>query len=174
MRDEDVFVLGDDIDEEFDSDDEDTGNMRARLDSAPTDTTMSITPSTSSSGSSCTRVDGSYNSSGTSEGKPRDPHIPKYYIKPDDTLVGIALRFGIDGRVLCRLNGLPPSTLRTTPHLLHTRTFLTFPLSARAMEPQSPSAIAAEEERKVKHAREHAETRLQALTKEVDRHVAQA
>ncbi|CAK5269229.1 unnamed protein product, partial [Mycena citricolor] len=48
----------------------------------------------------------------------------KYYIKKGDTLQGIALRLSVDGRELCRLNKLPPSTLTTTPHILHTRIFL--------------------------------------------------
>ncbi|KIK10115.1 hypothetical protein K443DRAFT_81248 [Laccaria amethystina LaAM-08-1] len=51
----------------------------------------------------------------------------KYYVARNDTLRGIALRLGVEGRELCRLNNLPPSTLSTTPHLLHTRTFIMLP-----------------------------------------------
>lgn len=76
----------------------------------------------------------------------------------------------IQGRLLCRLNGLPPSTLRTTPHLLHTRTVLTLPPSARA-----PSAVHEEDAaQRARHVRERAEKRLQTLTKELDWRVAKA
>ncbi|KAI9511848.1 hypothetical protein F5148DRAFT_1168202 [Russula earlei] len=63
----------------------------------------------------------------TPEGNQGSPG--RYYIQPDDTLLGISLRLGVEGRTLCKLNDLPPSTLRTTPHLLHTRTFLVLPQS---------------------------------------------
>jgi len=70
---------------------------------------------------------------------------PKYWIQKRDTLQGIALRLGINvchdfsplysseinhplqAWALCQLNSLPPSTLSTTPHLLHTRSFLLLP-----------------------------------------------
>ena len=70
---------------------------------------------------------------------------PKYWIQKRDTLRGIALRFGVNvcynfsplyqsqtnhslqAWELCQLNSLPPSTLSTTPHLLHTRSFLLLP-----------------------------------------------
>ncbi|KAH9926828.1 hypothetical protein B0H21DRAFT_826547 [Amylocystis lapponica] len=109
--------------------------------------------------------------SGQETPEPSGSAASKYYLKPDDTLVGIALKFAIDGRLLCRLNGLPPSTLRTTPHLLHTRTFLTLPPSARgatpAREEEDPRAVE-------RRARERAEKRFQTLTKEVDWRVARA
>jgi len=54
----------------------------------------------------------------------------KYYIKSSDTLLGISLRFGVEGRALCKLDGLPPSTLTTTPRLVHTRSYLLLPPSS--------------------------------------------
>ncbi|CCL98172.1 uncharacterized protein FIBRA_00166 [Fibroporia radiculosa] len=100
----------------------------------------------------------------------------KYYIKPSDTLLGIALKFSVDGRLLCQLNHLPPSTLRTTPHILHTRTFLMLPPSARGADLASSSTPSAQEdaEHRVRRTRERAEVRLQTLTKEVDWKVAKA
>lgn len=101
------------------------------------------------------------------------PGPSKYYIKPSDTLVGIALRFSIDVALLCRLNNLPLSTLRTTPHLLHTRTFLILPPTARGAELASTST-SEDAEHSARRARERAQQRLQNLTKERDWRVAQA
>ena len=77
-------------------------------------------------------------------------------------------------RVLCRLNYLPVSTLRTTPHLLHTRAFLILPPSARTLPPLTPEEQALDEERRARLAIERAETRFQSMTKETDRDVAKA
>jgi hypothetical protein len=81
----------------------------------------------------------------------------------------------MQGHELCRLNNLPPSTLRTTPHLLHTRRYLILPSSARQL-PVSSSNENVEEvrERDARIQRERAEKRLQMFTKEVDWHVAKA
>ncbi|EIN03756.1 hypothetical protein PUNSTDRAFT_56015 [Punctularia strigosozonata HHB-11173 SS5] len=102
----------------------------------------------------------------------------RYYLSPGDTLLGVALRFGVDGRELCRLNKLPPSTLSTTPHLLHTRRFITLPSSARTPPPLSEeerrAREAAAEEHRSRRLREQAEKRFQTLTKEVDWRVARA
>ncbi|TFK87978.1 hypothetical protein K466DRAFT_489916 [Polyporus arcularius HHB13444] len=97
----------------------------------------------------------------------------KYFIRPHDTLLGISLKFGIDGRVLCRLNNLPASTLRTTPHLLHTRSFLVLPASV-VSPPLTPAQQSLDEERRARLAVERAETRFQSMTKEADRDVAKA
>ncbi|KAG8872820.1 hypothetical protein FRB98_009345 [Tulasnella sp. 332] len=95
----------------------------------------------------------------------------EYWIKPRDSLMGISLKYGVDGRALCKLNNLPPSTLSTTPHLLHTRTTLTLPPNAR--RPASPPPPDAQE-RLEKRAKERAAKRLQFVTKEVDFRVAKA
>ncbi|KAF7374988.1 LysM domain-containing protein [Mycena sanguinolenta] len=104
----------------------------------------------------------------TSQGPPSE-----YYIKRSDTLQGIAMRFKVDGRTLCLLNNLPPSTLTTTPHLLHTRTSLLLPTyalgrlhTADAAPPTAAEARAREVSRAGK--------RLQMLTKETDWRVARA
>ncbi|KAJ7284890.1 hypothetical protein C8J57DRAFT_1432158 [Mycena rebaudengoi] len=157
VRDEDTFVLGDSDEEEFDNDDNkgeskspESGfnNLASTIDIA--ETTKPAPDSTSAP--------------------------PKYYIKRGDTLQGISLRFGLDGRELCRLNNLPPSTLSTTPHILHTRTFITLPLSAQSKLSASDAQpnSAEEKAREVRRARERAEKRLQTLTKEVDWRVAKA
>ncbi|KAF7316909.1 LysM domain-containing protein [Mycena chlorophos] len=96
----------------------------------------------------------------------------KYFVKKGDTLRGIALRFKVDGRTLCQLNKLPPSTLTTTPHLLHTRSFLLLPPSAQSKLQSSDTQPDPEQE--VRRTRERAEKRLQTLTKEVDWRVARA
>lgn len=80
----------------------------------------------------------------------------------------------LQGRDLCRLNNLPPSTLTTTPHLLHTRAFLTLPPSARTHVNYVNSNPEVDQERDTRIAKERAEKRLQILTKEVDWRVAKA
>lgn len=99
----------------------------------------------------------------------------KYYITRNDTLQGIALRYGLNGHELCRLNNLPPSSLRTTPHLLHTRRYLTLPPSARQLSGSASNENSEEvKERQVRIQLEKAEKRLQTLTKEVDWQIAKA
>ncbi|EEB89949.1 hypothetical protein MPER_11904, partial [Moniliophthora perniciosa FA553] len=110
----------------------------------------------------------------------------QYHIIRGDTLQGIVLKFGLNREQLCRLNNLPPSTLTTTPHLLHTRTVLLLPDSARItdsnkenisfLDPDNPNPerTQEDEERLVRRAREKAGKRLQTLTKEVDWDVAKA
>lgn len=71
---------------------------------------------------------------------------------------------------LCRLNKLPPSTLNTTPHLLHTRTSLVLPGATRTTAAKSPNEVKETERRQ----RECAAKRLQLLTKELDWHTAKA
>ncbi|KIY64786.1 hypothetical protein CYLTODRAFT_401441 [Cylindrobasidium torrendii FP15055 ss-10] len=95
----------------------------------------------------------------------------RYFIKRSDTLQGIALRFSVDGRDLCRINNLPPSTLTLTPHILHTRDSIELPPGARASEKDlnKPSA----EEQHQREAR-RVEKRLQVVAKEADWRVARA
>ncbi|KAJ6513368.1 hypothetical protein C8R45DRAFT_1154578 [Mycena sanguinolenta] len=97
----------------------------------------------------------------------------EYYIKRSDTLQGIAMRFKVDGRTLCLLNNLPPSTLTTTPHLLHTRTSLLLPTYALSrLSPADATAPTPAEARAREVSR--AGKRLQMLTKETDWRVAHA
>ena len=76
-------------------------------------------------------------------------------------------------REICKLNNLPASILRTTPHLLHTRTFLFLPPSAKP-HPSLTLSAADAQTREDKLVRERAEKKLQTLTKEVDWRVAKA
>ncbi|KZT07653.1 uncharacterized protein LAESUDRAFT_651034 [Laetiporus sulphureus 93-53] len=179
IRDEDVFVLDDDDPDELDD------SCSAESGSpAPSMPPPAYTDSGSDSAAS--PLDGSSHdgvkenveagSQAVAALTPSSPH--RYYLKPNDTLVGIALHFRVDGRILCRLNGLPPSTLRTTPHLLHTRTYLNLPPSASGIDihdPLSDSAGSVEVAvREARRARERAEKRFQVLTKEADWRVARA
>ncbi|KAH9068429.1 hypothetical protein EDB83DRAFT_2506075 [Lactarius deliciosus] len=93
----------------------------------------------------------------------------RYYIQPDDTLLGISLRLGINGRALCKLNNLPPSTLNTTPYLLHTRTFLVLPESHLQHATSAPSV-----EEDARQTRVRAQIALQRVTRETDWGIAQA
>ncbi|KAJ7034947.1 hypothetical protein C8F04DRAFT_545692 [Mycena alexandri] len=162
VRDEDTFVLGDEDDEDGEGDEGEDG---------------SVPPSEVVQASSATAVQNRAIESEPSltPSSPGAPETPsKYYIKRGDTLQGIALRFGVDGRLLCRLNTLPPSTFTTTPHLLHTRSSLTLPPSARAKLQPGDAPGAEDRTREVRIARERAGKRLQTLTKETDWRVAHA
>ncbi|KAG1771032.1 hypothetical protein EDD22DRAFT_769581 [Suillus occidentalis] len=169
MRDEDVFILGDD------EDDEDDAHELASVSLTP-EPAPPVYPLASSSSSLTSELILTAQTSDTSEGHAEvivtgEQYIPsRYYINSRDTLQGIALRYGANGRELCRLNNLPPSTLSTTPHLLHTRTFIVLPPSAKSLSvtrEANPDAGA-------RRVREKAEKRLQMLTKEVDWRVAKA
>lgn len=84
------------------------------------------------------------------------------------------LNFWLQGRELCRLNNLPPSTLTTTPHILHTRGFLTLPPAARSKAKVLLDDMhhTPDKDQEVRLTHECAEKRLQMLTKEVDWRVA--
>lgn len=170
VRDEDIFILGDDEDDE----DEAHGLASVPLISEPAPPAYPLASSSSSSltSESILTAQISDASAGHAEvivtGEQYTPS--RYYINSRDTLQGIALRYGANGRELCRLNNLPPSTLSTTPHLLHTRTFIVLPPSAKSLSvtrEANPDAGA-------RRVREKAEKRLQMLTKEVDWRVAKA
>jgi len=103
------------------------------------------------------------------EDEPSGSQVSRYYIKPGDTLTGISLKLGIDSRRLARLNGLPISTLSTTPHLLHTRHYLTLPPGSDTRSLSSPPP--GTEENRTK---ERAAKRLAFVTKETDYRVAKA
>lgn len=151
VRDEDVFVVGD---EELDEQVLEMNDGEA-VQIASTPPNAQLTDVTR--GDSEKPPDGDQGSPG------------RYYIRPDDTLLGISLRLGINGRVLCKLNDLPPSTLNTTPYLLHTRTFLILPESHSRHATNAPSA-----EDDTRQTRVRAQIALQRVTKETDWGIVQA
>ena len=66
--------------------------------------------------------------------------------------------------VQCQLNSLPPSTLSTTPRLLHTRSFFLLPPGT-----QTPEFLNAEaKQREESRGKERAMKRFQSVTKVVD------
>ncbi|KAG6909962.1 hypothetical protein DXG01_014231 [Tephrocybe rancida] len=168
MRDEDTFVLGDGDDSDYEDEKEGDSSFSPDVPSTTplnpqgTFQTVSVTAETTVNEDAEAPIT-------------LEPAPLKYYIAQSDTLQGIVLRYGLDGHELCRLNNLPPSTLRTTPHLLHTRRFLILPPSARKagvpVNQETPEQAAA---REASQGKERAEKRLQTLTKEVDWRVAKA
>lgn len=70
-------------------------------------------------------------SSCTSSSTARDNGATRqYYLGKTDTLQSIAIRFCISSNELCLLNSLPRAVLSTSPHLLHTRSFILLPSHA--------------------------------------------
>lgn len=174
VKDEDVFTIGDD-----NADDTEDGSESASTDleappayeDRPSDAHISIDGPNSPEPNfvSQQRPEESDSAESSELSGP-----PRYYIKPTDTLLGIALKFGVDRHQLCKLNDLPPSTIRTTPHLLHTRSFLILPLTARTASLCSSVPLMEDSQRQERRVRAHAELRFRALTKEDDVHVARA
>ncbi len=86
------------------------------------------------------------------------------------------------GRTLCRLNNLPISTLSTTPHLLHTRTFLVLPYDTKVSNQSHIASVsvpdkedpAAARDRVKQRTLERAAKRFQIVTKEEDWRIANA
>lgn len=167
VRDEDIFILGDDEDDDDEA--HEIASVSPTSEPAPPAYPLAFSSSSSLTNESILITQTSDASAGHAGVVITDEqYIPsRYYINPRDTLQGIALRYGANGRELCRLNNLPPSTLSTTPHLLHTRTFIVLPPSAKSFSNADTDAGA-------RRAREKAEKRLQMLTKEVDWRVAKA
>ncbi|KAH8822962.1 hypothetical protein DL96DRAFT_1533646 [Flagelloscypha sp. PMI_526] len=179
IRDSDNFQIGDD------SDEEDQDSPRVSQFSSSSNPTLNAPPSYTSgrsSASSLSLSESSLTASSISELQLEPPQAPvlpststgpsKYYLQKGDSLQGLALRFGVSGRELCSLNKLPPSTLTTTPHLLHTRASIILPLTARIKPTDIVEQI--DPEREAELTRERAEKKLQTLTKEVDWKVAKA
>ncbi|KZV64423.1 hypothetical protein PENSPDRAFT_745393 [Peniophora sp. CONT] len=176
VRDEDVYAIGNDEDEEdIDAGEPSTGSSGSS-DDLPAPTTpppayATELPTDYSVNSTTNQFTASGEESTTNE-KAEEGSSSRYYIRKGDTLLGIALRHGVDGRTLCKLNNLPPSTLNITPHILHTRTFLTLPPSAKSGSTSPPPPP--DPEMEARRARERARKRFQFVTKEVDWRVAQA
>ncbi|THH33052.1 hypothetical protein EUX98_g1102 [Antrodiella citrinella] len=194
VRDADVYAIGDDEDEDEGGDeDEDEGSDE---DEAGEDLrgqgVSNAQSSTFVPTQSVTIKDRHTTSSASSSQKhpsrdPEEPDAPptqdvtatnpravpsKYYIEPNDTLHSISLRFKLDPHLICRLNNLPLSTLRSTPHLLHTRAFLTLPPSPGFSS--SSSSPRENEEREARRRTEAAQSRFRSVTKEEDWDVARA
>ncbi|SCZ99398.1 BZ3500_MvSof-1268-A1-R1_Chr3-1g05992 [Microbotryum saponariae] len=72
-----------------------------------------------------------------------------HYLKPNDTLLGLALHYKVDPPTLAKMNKLPISTLSTTPQLLHTLPFLFLPPSVTSSSSSKPILPAAEERRRL-------------------------
>lgn len=171
LRDNDMFVLGDD-DEEVDH----------KVEHKPSGNTESSNIKASQLGVTSSEPilnHASHSQAQTEPGPPSEQTSfryeavpPLYYLERGDTLQGIALRLNVNGHELCRLNNLPMSTLTTTPHLLHTRTSIRLPPSARLQPRSTPAPV--DPEAKARAARERAEKRLQVVTKEEDWRVAKA
>jgi hypothetical protein len=185
VRDEDVFIVGDeDEDEASEMHDGQAAKTPGGI-QPPSEVVKPLTPDIS------VKPSADPNQS-DSTGPDSDQGSPgRYFIRPDDTLLGISLRLGIDvsaylrvfplrselsiayqGRTLCKLNDLPPSTLRTTPHLLHTRTFLVLPQSHPQQHANDTNDVSPEKEAQRERAR--AQVAFQRVTKETDDGVAQA
>ncbi|RPD61112.1 hypothetical protein L227DRAFT_652880 [Lentinus tigrinus ALCF2SS1-6] len=167
VRDEDVFVLEDeDEDEDYDLEtDQDT------LPKAP-EAGLKLSEEVGGLEADESKSPSTLQEAGQPSGGGRSMPF-KYFIRPEDTLIGLSLKLGVDGRVLCRLNNLPASTLRTTPHLLHTRSYLILPPSA-STPPLTATEQALDDERRARIAVERAHTRFQSMTKETNRDVAKA
>ncbi|KAG6854379.1 hypothetical protein C0991_007370 [Blastosporella zonata] len=149
VRDEDVFVLGDEDNSDYE--DEKEGDL-------------TLVPDTSSPAQD-NHVRAALQTKGLTTGPPEgetpavavfesEPSLLKYHIAQSDTLQSIVLR---------------------SPHLLHTRRYLILPSSAHKagvlVNEETPEQSAAWEASRRK---ERAEKRLQTLTKEVDWRVAKA
>lgn len=61
-----------------------------------------------------------------------DGRTRQYWLRPNDSLQGLSLRFRVPAALLCKINALPLSTIHSTPHLVHTRPFLLIPEPAIA------------------------------------------
>lgn len=176
VRDEDTFVLGEDDDNGEEQDESDDLPPYQPDDRSLTQPAVSMVNDNTSPQAEQERTTNADNSEFPTHRQ------AQYHIKRGDTLQGLVLKFGVNREELCRLNKLPFSTLTTTPHLLHTRTVLLLPPSARIANKENisfldetvDSSSKTEEERAVRRARERAEKRLQTVTKEVDWTVAKA
>lgn len=98
----------------------------------------------------------------------------QYWLRPNDTLMSLCLRFRVNAATVCKLNDLPLSTANTTPHLVHTRQFLLIPegaiqsaLSCSSDSEGLQSALdgpAAQSKRqKIQRARREAQSRFRAI-----------
>lgn len=98
----------------------------------------------------------------------------QYWLRPNDTLMSLSLRFRVSAMALCKLNELPPSTATSTPHLIHTRKFLLIPegaiMKALANAPNDTNLNSAlqgpapmNRKQKVERARKEAQSKFRSL-----------
>ncbi|PWN32141.1 uncharacterized protein FA14DRAFT_85275 [Meira miltonrushii] len=98
----------------------------------------------------------------------------QYWLRPNDTLMSLSLRFRVSAVALCKLNELPPSTATSTPHLIHTRKFLLIPegaiMKALANAPDDANLNSAlqgpapmNRKQKVERARKEAQSKFRSL-----------
>ncbi|KAI6169129.1 hypothetical protein EDD17DRAFT_464276 [Pisolithus thermaeus] len=170
LRDNDMFVLGDDDEEDHNVEHKpsaDTGTSNIKSSSSRVIPDEPILHHTSNSQIPMESLPPIEQTSFSYEAVP-----PLYYLKRGDTLQGIALRLNLNGHELCRLNNLPMSTLTTTPHLLHTRTSIRLPPGARLQQRNALASV--DPETQDRAARERAEKRLQVVAGEADWRVAKA
>jgi len=161
VRDEDVFIVGDEDAEDQAPGTSDREAVQTPGATAPPESELTRQPEHDVTG---TQRWGSEEPLDDNQARPG-----RYYIRPDDTLLGISLRLGISGRILCKLNDLPPSTLNTTPYLLHTRPFLILPETHSQHATSAPSV-----EENAHETRVRAQIALQRMTKETDWGIVQA
>lgn len=103
--------------------------------------------------------------------KAGDGETRQYWLQKQDTLQSIAIRLGVSSNELCLLNALPRSVLSTSPHLLHTRSFILLPAYAvekqLRLHPEFRHALEGPPQRSPKEktvsARRGAEARFRAL-----------
>ncbi|KII89881.1 hypothetical protein PLICRDRAFT_108749 [Plicaturopsis crispa FD-325 SS-3] len=169
VRDEDTYVIGDD-----DEDEDEPAGLHPSTEGPPPYSASAVDSFTPAPDAPPTPSSSALESPALEGDASTQVSQVEYYIKSDDTLKGIALRFGVNGHELCRLNNLPPSTLSTTPHILHTRNVIILPASRKLLAQKGALSQGDNQERESRRARERAEKRLQTLTKEVDWRVAKA
>ncbi|UZJ52522.1 hypothetical protein CBS101457_001842 [Exobasidium rhododendri] len=100
----------------------------------------------------------------------------QYWLRPNDTLMSLCLRFRINAATLCKLNDLPLSTANTTPHLVHTRQFLLIPEGAitsaltgtggnadDGLQSALDGPVAQSRKQKIQRARKEAQGRFRAI-----------
>ncbi|KAL7415887.1 hypothetical protein BDY24DRAFT_439133 [Mrakia frigida] len=144
------FVLGDDDDDDEEEDEEDEGNDEIEIEQKEKDDKDPLTQTNSTSSAPTDPKPSPCSSSSSSV---------HHLLLPSDTLLGLSLRYSLDPHHICTLNNLPFSTIHTTPHLLHTRTYL---LLLPSPPPPLPASVQAQRDH------DRALARFARVTKEQD------
>jgi len=185
LRDQDVFVLGDD--DENDDGGTDFHPMEFPISNTTVDGLTQAKEKDEKDVFKLTQAD----STSPQDSEEVTSMLTKYYLNRSDTLQGLSLRLGIDVspnsthlrfhlllpnpqmHEIRKLNNLPPNIIRN-PSLLHTRAFLILPPSAKPHPSPITSKKTNDKGREAELVRQRAVKRLQTLTKEVDWRIAQA